>query len=58
MRKGKKKGRYFAFAVVWRGEKKAKACKGGWESTFTRSIITPECGRNMIKKRKSAKTSV
>jgi len=24
MRKGKKKGRYFAFAVVWRGEKESE----------------------------------
>lgn len=36
MRKGKKKGRYFAFCrCVEGGKKKAKACKGGWKSTFT-----------------------
>ena len=40
------------------GERKAKVCKGGWESTFTRSIITAECDRNMIKKRKFAKNAV
>jgi hypothetical protein len=47
---GEEKRKMLAFACGGGGRKEAKAArKGGWDSTFTRVIITSECGKNMMK---------
>ena len=52
MRKGKKKEEC-AFAWL-EGGNGGEGCKGELQSTFTRRIINPECGRNMMKKVKQS----